>query len=149
MKKYGNLYKCIIWCTLLCVGGCSPLYRFTRLVERHPYLLESVKSDTVLIRDGQKVDTFFTFKSEIDSFYVNSGIRIERYRDTFRLFYQERNCTTYIEKTEIRPTTLIERTIRKEIKKENQRELLNLTLYIILSLLIVGLLRTLSSVGKE
>lgn len=143
MKTYGNLYKYFVLCALLCVGGCTPLHRFTRLVERYPYLLESVKSDTVLIRDGQKLDTFFTFKSEIDSFYINSGIRIERYRDTLRVFYRERNCTTYIQKTEIRPTTLTEKTIRKEIEKESNKGLIQLSLYIFLLLLVVGLLRML------
>jgi hypothetical protein len=125
------------------MGSCSPLYRFNRLVERHPYLLESVKSDTIHIREGKVVDTFFTFKSETDSFYINSGIRIERYRDTLRVYFRERNCTTYIEKTEIRPSKVTETTIRKEIEREGNKGLIQLSLYVLLSLLIVGLLRTL------
>jgi hypothetical protein len=144
MKTYGNIYKYFVWIAILCVSGCSPVYRFNRLVECHPYLLESVKSDTIHIREGKIVDTFFTFKSETDSFYINSGIRIERYRDTLRVYFRERNCTTYIEKTEIRPSKVVtETTIRKEIEREGNKGLIKLSLYVFLSLLIVGLLRTL------
>jgi hypothetical protein len=80
---------------------------------------------------------------ETDTFYINSGIRIERSRDTFRFIYRERNCTTYIEKTEIRPTTVIEREIRKEIKRDRNRELAIVSLYVFLVLLAIGLLRKL------
>jgi hypothetical protein len=80
---------------------------------------------------------------ETDTFYINSGIRIERSRDTFRFIYRERNCTTYIERTEIRPTTVIEREIRKEIKRDRNRELAIVSLYVFLVLLAIGLLRKL------
>ena len=63
MKTYGNIYKCFIWTTVLFISGCSPVYRFNRLVERHPYLLESVKSDTVRVVNGQILDTFYVFLS--------------------------------------------------------------------------------------
>ena len=131
--NYANIYKHIIWIAVLFFSSCSPVHRFNRLVKRHPYLIDRIKSDTIIINSGKSIDTF----------YINSGIRIERSRDTFRFIYRERNCTTYIEKTEIRPTTVIEREIRKEIKKDRNRELAIVSLYVFLVLLAIGLLRKL------
>ena len=132
--NYANIYKHIIWIAILFFSSCSPVHRFNRLVKRHPYLIDRLKSDTIIINSGEV---------ETDTFYINSGIRIERSRDTFRFIYRERNCTTYIEKTEIRPTTVIEREIRKEIKRDRNRELAIVSLYVFLVLLAIGLLRKL------
>jgi len=142
-QNYGNTCKYIIWIAILFFGSCSPVHRFNRLVKRHPYLIDRLKSDTIIINSGKSIDTFLVLKTEFDTFYVNSGIRVERSRDTFRFVYRERNCTTYIQKTEVKPTTIIEREIRKEIKQERNRELIILSLYVLLALLIVGLLRKL------
>ena len=143
MTNYGNTIKIIICAAVLFFCSCSPIYRFNRLVKRHPYLIDRLKSDTIVINSGKSIDTFLVFKTEFDTFYVNSGIRVERSRDTFRFIYRERNCTTYIQRTEIRPTTVIEREIRKEIKQERNRELVIMSLYVLLALLIIGLLRKL------
>lgn len=141
MTKYGNTIKIIIWAAVLFFCSCSPVYRFNRLVKRHPYLIDRLKSDTIVVDSGKSIDTFFVFETETDTFYINSGIRIERSRDTFRFVYRERNCTTYIERTEIRPTTVIEREIRKEIKRDRNREVAIMSLYVFLALIAVGLLR--------
>jgi hypothetical protein len=141
--NYANIYKHIIWIAVLFFSSCSPVHRFNRLVKRHPYLIDRIKSDTVIINSGKSIDTFFVSEVETDTFYINSGIRIERSRDTFRFIYRERNCTTYIERTEIRPTTVIEREIRKEIKRDRNRELAIVSLYVFLVLLAIGLLRKL------
>lgn len=141
--NYGKYFKHFIWIAIIGVIACSPIYRFNRLVKRHPYLIDRLKSDTIVINSGKSIDTFLVFKTEFDTFYVNSGIRVERSRDTFRFIYRERNCTTYIQRTEIRPTTVIEREIRKEIKQERNRELVIMSLYVLLALLIIGLLRKL------
>ena len=139
--NYGKYFKHFIWIAIIGVIACSPVYRFNRLVKRHPYLIDRLKSDTVIINSGKSIDTFFILETETDTFYINSGIRIERSRDTFRFIYRERNCTTYIERTEIRPTTVIEREIRKEIKRDRNRELAIMSLYVFLALIAVGLLR--------
>ena len=139
--NYGNTIKITLWTAVLFFCSCSPIHRFNRLVERHPYLIDRLKSDTVIINSGKSIDTFFVFETETDTFYINSGIRIERSRDTFRFVYRERNCTTYIERTEIRPTKVIEREIRKEIKRDRNREVAIMSLYVFLALIAVGLLR--------
>jgi hypothetical protein len=141
--NYGKYFKHLIWIAIVGINACSPVYRFNRLVKRHPYLIDRIKSDTIIINSGKSIDTFFVSEVETDTFYINSGIRIERSRDTFRFIYRERNCTTYIEKTEIRPTTVIEREIRKEIKRDRNRELAIVSLYVFLVLLAIGLLRKL------
>ena len=140
-KNYGNTIKITVWTAVLFFCSCSPVHRFNRLVERHPYLIDRLKSDTIVINSGKSIDTFFVFETETDTFYINSGIRIERSRDTFRFVYRERNCTTYIERTEIRPTKVIEREIRKEIKRDRNREVAIMSLYVFLALIAVGLLR--------
>ena len=139
--NYGNTIKITLWTAVLFFCSCSPIHRFNRLVERHPYLIDRLKSDTIVINSGKSIDTFFVFETETDTFHVNSGIRVERSRDTFRFVYRERNCTTYIERTEIRPTTVIEREIRKEIKRDRNREVAIMSLYVFLALIAVGLLR--------
>ena len=140
--NYGTFYKYITWIAILCISSCSPVHRFNRLLECHPYLFYRVKSDTIIVDSGKSVDTVFIATSETDTFYINSGVRIERSRDTFRFYFRERNCTTYIQKTEIKPTTkVIERTIRKEISEERNKELFRLSLYVVLALLVTGLIR--------
>ena len=138
----GNPIKYILAITILLVSSCTPLHRFNRLLKCHPYLFDSVKSDTIVVDSGKSIDTVFVSKTETDTFYINGGVRIERSRDTFRFYYKERNCTTYIQKTEIKPTTkVIERTIRKEISEERNKELFRLSLYVVLALLVTGFVR--------
>lgn len=141
--KNGNFIRYIVGFALLSISSCSPLYRFNRLVKCHPYLLDRLKSDTVLVDSGKSVDTFFIAETEFDTFYFDRGVRIERFRDTFRIYYRERNCTTYIEKTEIKPTQIIERQIRQEVKKEQNSKFLKTSIILVLVLLIIGAFRKL------
>lgn len=141
--KNGNFIRYIVGFVLLSISSCSPLHRFNRLVKCHPYLLDRLKSDTVLVDSGKSVDTFFIAETEFDTFYFDRGVRIERFRDTFRIYYRERNCTTYIEKTEIKPTQIIERQIRQEVKKEQNSKFLKTSIILVLVLLIIGAFRKL------
>lgn len=140
--NHGRIFRHILWIACFCFSSCSPIHQLNCLLEHHPHLFDRFKSDTIFIDSGKSIDTFFITTSETDTFYINSGIRIERSRDTFRFVYRERNCTTYIEKTEIRPTTkVIEREIRKEVNKERNKEIFRLSLYVLLALLVTGLIR--------
>jgi len=139
----GNFIKYTMVTAILLVSSCTPIHRFNRLVKCHPYLLDRLESDTIIVDSGKSTDTFFVAKTEIDTFYIDGGVRIERFRDTFRVYYRERNCTTYISKTEIKPTQIIEREIRKEIKKEQNISIIKLSLVLLVILFIIGLFRKL------
>lgn len=117
-------------------NGCSPVDRFIRLTTKYPYLLESVQNDTVIIRNPVLKDTQFVWKKQIDTF-VFSETKIERRNDTFRFYFRERPCTTYINKTEIKPSKYVE----KVIEKRQQRAFFQtIEDYILLVLLFLSLL---------
>jgi len=138
-NNYGKFYLIPIMVLFGLFTSCNPLHRFNRLVERYPYLLDSVKHSEVVVDSGKVVDTAFVIQTKMDTFVID-GIRIERVRDTFRVIYRERNCTTTVNKTEIRPTKVIEREIRKEIEKEQRRKGIMYALYLALAIIFVSLL---------
>ncbi len=137
--KYGKCYLLPILVIVGLLTSCDPIHRFNSLVERNPYLLDSVKHSEVLVDSGKIVDTAFVIQTQVDTFVID-GVRIERVRDTFRIIYRERNCTTTVNKTEVRPTKVIEREIRKEIQKEQKRKGIMYALYIALGIIFVSLL---------
>ena len=138
-NNYGKFYLVPIMVLFGLLTSCDPIHRFNRLVECYPHLLDSVKHSEVIVDSGKVVDTAFVVQTKVDTFVVN-GIRIERVRDTFRIIYRERNCTTTVNKTEIRPTKVIEREIRKEIQKEQKRKGIMYALYLALAIIFVSLL---------
>lgn len=138
-NNYGKFYLIPIMVLLGLLVSCNPIHRFNRLVECYPYLLDSVKHSEVIVDSGKVVDTAFVIQTQVDTFVVN-GVRIERIRDTFRIIYRERNCTTTVNKTEVRPTKVIEREIRKEIQKEQKRKGIMYALYLALAIIFVSLL---------
>lgn len=93
--------------------SCSPTYRFNRLVEKYPFLLESKTYDSVRVVEYTTTDSIFYWEEIHDTITIN-GIRIERFRDTFRIQHKQPNCTTFINTTEIRPSKLTEKIIQKE-----------------------------------
>lgn len=112
--KYFKFWRLlIIWLCLYNCVSCTPIYRFNRLVSKHPYLLDKQVFDTIHIRDGKRLDTSFVWQEGKDTVII-SGIRIERFRDTFRLYYRERNCTTNIHETKIQPSKTTQKIIREE-----------------------------------
>jgi predicted nucleic acid-binding Zn ribbon protein len=138
-NNYGKFYLIPIMVLLGLLVSCNPIHRFNRLVECYPYLLDSVKHSEVIVDSGKVVDTAFIVQTQVDTFVVN-GVRIERIRDTFRIIYRERNCTTTVNKTEVRPTKVIEREIRQEIQKEQKRKGIMYALYLALAIIFVSLL---------
>jgi len=138
-NNYGKFYFIPIMVLLGLLVSCNPIHRFNRLVEQYPYLLDSIKHSEVIVDSGKVVDTAFVIQTQIDTFIIN-GVRIERIRDTFRIIYRERNCTTTVNKTEVRPTKVIEREIRKEIQKEQKRKGIMYALYLALAIIFVALL---------
>ena len=138
-NNYGKFYILPLVVLLGLISSCDPVHRFNRLLEQHPYLIDSIENSEVVVDSGKVVDTAFITQIEVDTFYIN-GIRIERIRDTFRVVYRERNCTTQINKTEIKPTKVVEREIRKEIQKEQKRNGLMYLLYGLIGVIILSLL---------
>lgn len=99
------------------IFSCSPTYRFSRLVHKYPFLLETLETDSVVIRDTMEQDTQFFWNTETDTIYFNN-VRVERFRDTFRFYYREKPCTTYINKTEIKPSKVVEKYIEEKTSKK-------------------------------
>lgn len=84
-----------ILCILLLTVGCSPLKRFTRLVEKYPYLLTQ---DTLIIHDTINVyipevhtDTVVTLKELTDT------ITITKDRVTVKAWYVPKEKKVYIQ----------------------------------------------------
>lgn len=126
----------IIIVTILIHSSCSPVDRFVRLTTKYPFLLESIQHDTVVIRPSVLKDTQIIWKNQIDTL-IFSETKIERRNDTFRFYFRERPCTTYINKTEIKPSKYVE----KVIEKGQKRSFLEVTQnYILLVLLLLSLL---------
>lgn len=117
-------------------NGCSPVDRFIRLTTKYPYLLESVQHDTVVIRTPIFKDTQIVWKKQIDTF-IFSETKIERRNDTFKFYFRERPCTTYINKTEIKPSKYVEKVIEKRQERAFFKSLED---YILLVLLLLSLL---------
>jgi len=110
MTNYGDT-KNIILGLLLC-GSLFCCGRFGRkIVEVH-------KIDSVFVREGKKIDSFFVFKKIRDTFHTQQ-LTIYRDSDHFRYYLRERNCTTYLSKTIIQPERVV-----KEKKKERKRTFL-------------------------
>lgn len=91
---------CFVFCSLF--SGCG---MFSRIVEIH-------KTDTIKIAAPLVRDTLLFFKEKSDTIKTEFTT-IYRYGDTLRLHYIERPCTTYISKTEIRPTSHTKETRRE------------------------------------
>ena len=96
------VYLTVVFCLGFCYS-CDPLSRYNRLVDRYPYLVNRTVFDTIYIRNGKTLDTTFIWNQGKDTVYFGTT-RIERHRDTFRFYYREQNCTTNVNKTEIRPS---------------------------------------------
>jgi hypothetical protein len=118
MNNNGRINNLLaLWIVMVFSVSCNPIHRFNRLVERYPYLLDTQKYEQIVVDTGGVLDTIFISQTEFDTIYLEGGrVRIERFRDTFRIQYRERNCTTTINKTEIRPSEKTERTVLKERK---------------------------------
>ena len=114
--KYGYTTINFVIALILFTTSCSPQYRFVRLVKNHPYLIDSIRNDSVRIKEIKKIDTQFVWKKERDTIVFND-YRLERFRDTIRFFTRERACTTYIHTTELRPSKIVEKYISEKTEE--------------------------------
>ena len=115
---YYGIKHFIIGLCLIASFGCSPSHRFYRLVSKHPYLLDSFRQDKVVIRNSVLVDTQIIWKNQTDTIVFRES-KIERRNDTFRFYFRERPCTTFIESVKIVPSKTIERYYQD--RKESQQ----------------------------
>jgi len=120
---------------LLLLNACDPVYRYNRLVNNYPYLVNRQVFDTIHIRNGKTLDTTFIWDKSRDTIVID-GVKLERLRDTFRIYYKERSCTTNLHTTEIRPSK--ETQIYKEGKGLSLVE--KLAIAILFVLLLISLL---------
>jgi len=104
LKNRINVFRNII--TLICIVcmySCSPVSRYNRLVRNYPFLIDKQIFDTIYVRNGERIDTTFIWSEGKDTMYIG-GVKIERFRDTFRIYYKEKDCVTNVHTTEIRPS---------------------------------------------
>ena len=140
---YGTRHL-FIFAIIICFVHCSPNYRFHRLVTKYPYLLDSVQRDKVIIRENLTIDSIFIWESQVDTIFFPQAI-IERRNDTFRYYFRERPCTTYIQKTEVRPSKVIERYYQEKVEKREAWRYLRENAHwflIIIFLLVLLILKT-------
>ena len=107
----------IISVYIITITSCSPHSRFYRLVTKYPHLLDSSRQDKVIIRNSVVVDTQVVWKNQTDTLIFRET-KIERRNDTFRFYFRERPCTTFIEKTQIVPSKIIERHYQEKVIKK-------------------------------
>ena len=100
---------------LLTISGCSVQSRFDRLVTKHPYLLESQKIDTIIIKKGSTNDTVFNITKKTDSFFFQNTKIIKRDSKIY-VYSKVPPCTTNISKTIIQPS---KEYVRWKEKKES------------------------------
>jgi hypothetical protein len=112
--KYRIIFACLL---LLTISGCSVQSRFDRLVTKYPYLLESQKIDTVIIKNGNTTDTVFNITKNTDSFFFENTKIIKRDSKIF-VYSKVPPCTTNISKTIIQPS---KEYVKWKEKKESSR----------------------------
>jgi len=70
----------------LCISGCTPAKRLSRIVKNNPHLIQS--TDTTIYFETSSVDTSFVFNntSRSDTFYIQeTKTKIYRHFDTIKL----------------------------------------------------------------
>jgi len=132
----------IILCVFFFIS-CSPTYRYNRLLEKYPYLQDTIQQSEIIIRDSIHQDTQVFWNTKTDTLILNQ-IRIERRNDTFRIITRERPCTTYVNKTIVKPSKTVEKYIEEKAEKGFFRTLYKIKEWIwiiIIGLLIILLIR--------
>jgi hypothetical protein len=139
MKNENIRNSILLLVVLLFVAtGCG---NFGRIVEVY-------KTDTIKIANGLVRDTTFIFQKSSDTIRTEYST-IYRTGDTLRMHYIERPCTTYISKTEIRPTSHTKETRRERPFYQKLNFLDKLILIIILSGIVLILLQRFLNAGSK
>lgn len=126
---------------MVCLYSCSPNRRLSRLLRKHPYIVETKVRDSIVIRQGKIVDTTLLIKETRDTIRLSTGTTIIRNSDTFRFISRIEPCTTYITKRE----TIFPKDERKEKAEKRQ----SWQIYERLSLILLCVLLTLSLIFKR
>ena len=75
----------MLFCAL-CISGCTPAKRLSRIVKNNPHLIQS--TDTTIYFETSSVDTSFVFNntSKSDTFYIQeTKTKVYRHFDTITL----------------------------------------------------------------
>ena len=111
--NYGKIRIFMVVCASIVLDACSPIDRYNRLISKYPYLVESKTVDSIKVVEYFSTDSVFFWNEVHDTITIN-GIRLERFRDTFRITTQPQYCTTFIRQIINRPS--------KETIKEKERD---------------------------
>lgn len=111
-------------------------------------IVEVYKTDTIKIASGLVRDTTFIFEKSSDTIRTEYST-IYRTGDTLRLHYIERPCTTYVSKTEIRPTTHTKETRQERPFYQRLNFLDKMILIIILAGIVLILLHRFINAGDR
>lgn len=111
-------------------------------------IVEVYKTDTIKIASGFVRDTTFIFEKSSDTIRTEYST-IYKTGDTLRLHYIERPCTTYISKTEIRPTTQTKETRREGPLYQRLNFLDKMLLIIVLGGIVLILLQRFLNAGSK
>jgi hypothetical protein len=114
--------------SLFCTN-CTPVYRFERLLQKHPYLAKLYAKDSVVVKSYEDLDTLFVFSSEKDTLFFNDT-KLFRTSDTIRLVRTFKPCTTYVSKNISIPEKTIERERWKVHKQDTWVILLLVVIFI-------------------
>lgn len=118
--------------------SCSPQTRFDRLIEKHPYLIQTdtiIVHDTVLVKSpGVYADTIVEYKELHDTVFLEKEqLKVKVYIDREKKVYIEGECDT----------VLIQKIIERKIpvkyyeKKPFYIKALNFSVGILLTLLVL------------
>ena len=88
---------------ILLIASCSPQKRLTRLQQCYPYLFDTTTTIDTLEIIIPKVDTFVSTWQVNDTIIYHDSLKqwtIKEYyfRDTVRIFYKSRPCTTIVQR---------------------------------------------------
>lgn len=121
---------------LCCFSACSPARRVSKIIKRHPDILDSFSKTEIVVRNQQIHDTLLFFQSDT---IITEYATIYRTADTIRLITRERPCTTYVNTTEIRPTQIQERKVVRFLK-DKKAKLIRAVYQGIIGLLVLALI---------
>lgn len=125
-------------CILLLIYSCSPQTRFDRLIEKHPYLIDTdtvIVHDTVIVESpGVNADTVVEYRELHDTVFLEKEqLKVKVYIDREKKVYIEGECDT----------VLIQKIIERKVpvkyyeKKPFYVKVLNFSVVILLTLLVL------------
>lgn len=144
----------VLFAGLLLFSGCSPIQRLSRLIEKHPGLIDTVRVTTTIYRDTiinvpvLGTDTVTVYGTIRDTVYASSGTAHARTyikRDTVYLNVWQSDtllkvkCDSLIKEVNSRQTEIV--TVQKECKKTKIDRYLNKFVIIALIVLAIFFLR--------